>query len=279
MQHPGNPFLGWKSRTPATTLSWLPGECKTKATQEKSEKATRGANSGDFFYVSWAVCGSLPWACGRPWLLVVMLCLQPVELDDARCARFSFFELEAGHQEETTNHGGSPKKDAPLCERIFSTTPRATLPTNTIRDASRCFSRARFAVERCASGQRVRGALLSDACRSLLLLGVQHNFHSNKSGKRFSFGRLIKNQSCRAMLGLAPLLAQCVCVCVMCTLILWMDEILHHVETMGNHCLLAFTEESSFQVLRWCRTSSIHSRFKFSNNPSGAVFLTHAMHS
>ena len=31
------------------------------------------------------------------------------------------------------------------------------------------------------------------------------------------------------------------------THILWMDEILHHFETMGNHNLLAFTGESSFQ--------------------------------
>ena len=29
--------------------------------------------------------------------------------------------------------------------------------------------------------------------------------------------------------------------------ILWMDEILHHFETMGNHCLLVFTREASFQ--------------------------------
>ena len=28
--------------------------------------------------------------------------------------------------------------------------------------------------------------------------------------------------------------------------ILWMDEILHHLEIMGNHCLLVFTGESSF---------------------------------
>ena len=28
--------------------------------------------------------------------------------------------------------------------------------------------------------------------------------------------------------------------------ILWMDEILHHFETMGKHCLLVFTGESSF---------------------------------
>ena len=26
-----------------------------------------------------------------------------------------------------------------------------------------------------------------------------------------------------------------------------MDEILHHFETMGNHCVLVFTRESSFQ--------------------------------
>ena len=26
----------------------------------------------------------------------------------------------------------------------------------------------------------------------------------------------------------------------------WMDEILHHFETMGNHCWLIFTGESSF---------------------------------
>ena len=29
--------------------------------------------------------------------------------------------------------------------------------------------------------------------------------------------------------------------------VLWMDEILHHFETMGNHCSLAFTVELSFQ--------------------------------
>ena len=27
-------------------------------------------------------------------------------------------------------------------------------------------------------------------------------------------------------------------------IILWMNEILHHLETMGNHCLLVFTGES-----------------------------------
>ena len=29
--------------------------------------------------------------------------------------------------------------------------------------------------------------------------------------------------------------------------ILWIDEILHHVETMGNHCALVFTRDKSFQ--------------------------------
>ena len=29
--------------------------------------------------------------------------------------------------------------------------------------------------------------------------------------------------------------------------ILWMDEILHHLEAMGNHCWLVFTGEPSFQ--------------------------------
>ena len=29
--------------------------------------------------------------------------------------------------------------------------------------------------------------------------------------------------------------------------ILWMDEILHHLETMGHHCWLVYTGESSFQ--------------------------------
>ena len=42
--------------------------------------------------------------------------------------------------------------------------------------------------------------------------------------------------------------------------ILWMDEILHHVETMGSHCSLVFTGESSFQgLLERCRILSIHS--------------------
>ena len=51
-------------------------------------------------------------------------------------------------------------------------------------------------------------------------------------------------------------------------LLLWMDEILHHLETMGNRCLLVFTGESSFQGFlggaKWI--SSIHSR-----SPSGAL--------
>ena len=29
--------------------------------------------------------------------------------------------------------------------------------------------------------------------------------------------------------------------------ILWVDDFLHHFEAMGNHCLLVFTGESSFQ--------------------------------
>ena len=29
-------------------------------------------------------------------------------------------------------------------------------------------------------------------------------------------------------------------------ILLWLDEILHHFETMGNHLLLVFTRESSF---------------------------------
>ena len=43
-------------------------------------------------------------------------------------------------------------------------------------------------------------------------------------------------------------------------ILLWMDKILHHFETIGNHCSLVFTGESSFQVFfRWCRILSIHS--------------------
>ena len=42
--------------------------------------------------------------------------------------------------------------------------------------------------------------------------------------------------------------------------ILWMDEILHRFEAMGNHCLLVFTGESFIPgFLRWCRILSIHS--------------------
>ena len=46
--------------------------------------------------------------------------------------------------------------------------------------------------------------------------------------------------------------------------ILWMDEILHHFETMGNQCLLVFTGTgiSIPGFLRWCRISSIHSRIE-----------------
>ena len=38
---------------------------------------------------------------------------------------------------------------------------------------------------------------------------------------------------------------------------LWMDELLHHFETMGHHCLWEFTGESSFQGFKWCRISTI----------------------
>ena len=30
---------------------------------------------------------------------------------------------------------------------------------------------------------------------------------------------------------------------------LWMDDMLHHFETMGNHGFLAFTGEASFRVV------------------------------
>ena len=36
-------------------------------------------------------------------------------------------------------------------------------------------------------------------------------------------------------------------ICYVFALLLWMDEILHHFETMGSHCSLLFTGESSFQ--------------------------------
>ena len=40
----------------------------------------------------------------------------------------------------------------------------------------------------------------------------------------------------------------------------WMDKILHHLETMGNHCSLVLTGESfSPGPLSWCRIPSIHS--------------------
>ena len=43
--------------------------------------------------------------------------------------------------------------------------------------------------------------------------------------------------------------------------LLWMDEISHHQRSRGNHCLLVFTRESSFQGFsggaKWI--SSIHS--------------------
>ena len=54
--------------------------------------------------------------------------------------------------------------------------------------------------------------------------------------------------------------------------ILWVDKILHHFETMGNHCSLVFTGESSFPCFlggtKWI--SSIHSsswRFAFGRSP------------
>ena len=45
------------------------------------------------------------------------------------------------------------------------------------------------------------------------------------------------------------------------SVILWMDRILHYLESMRNHCLLAFTGESSFAgiLIRWCKISRTHS--------------------
>ena len=40
--------------------------------------------------------------------------------------------------------------------------------------------------------------------------------------------------------------------------ILWVDEILHHFETIAHHCLWVFPGEAS-RSCRWCRISSIHS--------------------
>ena len=45
----------------------------------------------------------------------------------------------------------------------------------------------------------------------------------------------------------------------MVSTVLWMDEILHHFEAMGNHCLLVFTGNQTIPgLLRWCRILSIH---------------------
>ena len=52
--------------------------------------------------------------------------------------------------------------------------------------------------------------------------------------------------------------------------ILWMDKILHHLETMGNHCLLGIYRGIILPgSLRWCRISSIHSRFGEDPNTRG----------
>ena len=40
--------------------------------------------------------------------------------------------------------------------------------------------------------------------------------------------------------------------------ILWMDEILKHLATMGNQSFLVFAGESSFEGLRWCGILSTH---------------------
>ena len=42
--------------------------------------------------------------------------------------------------------------------------------------------------------------------------------------------------------------------------LLWMDEILHHVEPMRNHCFVGIYGGIIIPgFLRWCRISSIHS--------------------
>ena len=46
---------------------------------------------------------------------------------------------------------------------------------------------------------------------------------------------------------------------------MWTDKIMHHFQTMENHCWLAFAGESIIlpDFLRWCRNSSINSRYFF----------------
>ena len=44
--------------------------------------------------------------------------------------------------------------------------------------------------------------------------------------------------------------------------IMWIDRILHHSETMGNHCLLVSTGETSeTRVLRWCEMDFVHQQY------------------
>ena len=40
----------------------------------------------------------------------------------------------------------------------------------------------------------------------------------------------------------------------------WMDEIPHHFETMGNHCLLTFAGES------WCEMDFVHPQYMYTYN-------------
>ena len=45
--------------------------------------------------------------------------------------------------------------------------------------------------------------------------------------------------------------------------LLWMNEILHHFETMGSHCWLVFTGESFIPgFLEWCEMDFVHPQYE-----------------
>ena len=73
-------------------------------------------------------------------------------------------------------------------------------------------------------------------------------FHMEMSGSRLKNLREVKRSQLRNGRVAETWGGRCLlCGPPFFGLILWMDEILHRFETMGNHCLLAFTRQASLQ--------------------------------
>ena len=53
--------------------------------------------------------------------------------------------------------------------------------------------------------------------------------------------------------------------------LLWMDEILHHFETTGNHAMLVFTGESNHSRVSWMVQEFVHPQYVLGKKMHGIL--------